>query len=132
MLPELPRVLNKREADFGIRLRAWLKTHPRHSCAMEIKQTTNDYIAFSALEPHQAEYLKAIKSDTGTLIRVIGGNGEPDYIYTRNMPANVVIKYPAEFSIIDIDTFLMESASSKRRSLTRLRARELSTVTVML
>lgn len=120
----------KREADFGIRFRHWLRANPTFSTAFELKQTIGPSIAFSALEDHQAVYLQAIKSDKGVLVRVQGTVGEPDYIYLRNTPASVVIKFPREFSIIDIDTFLFEKKKSSRKSLTMLRAREISTVTV--
>lgn len=129
MLPDLPRILKKREADFGILLRHWLKANPTFSTAYELKQTSGTSIPFSCLEEHQAIYLQAIKSNQGTLIRVQGVSGEPDYIYLRNCPASVVIKFPREFSIIDIDTFLMEKKRSKRKSLTVARAREISTIT---
>lgn len=118
------------ESKFGVLFRHWLKANPRFSCAFELKQTSGTSIPFSCLEEHQALYLQAIKSNKGTLIRVQGTNGEPDYIYLRNCPASIVIKYPTEFSIIDIDTFLLEKGRSKRKSLTLSRAKELSTVTV--
>lgn len=120
------------EAQFGILLRHWLKANPTFSQAYELKQTSSSSILFSCLEEHQALYLQAIKSNKGTLIRVQGTSGEPDYIYLRNSPSSVVIKFPHEFSIIDIDTFLLEKKRSKRKSLTMLRAREISTVTVKL
>jgi hypothetical protein len=118
------------ESKFGVLFRHWLKANPTFSQAYELKQTASDSIPFSALEDHQALYLQAIKSNHGTLIRVQGSGGEPDYVYLRNCPASVVIKYPKEFSIIDIDTFLLERSRSKRKSLIASRARELSTVTV--
>lgn len=122
----------KREADFGILFRHWLKANPTYSQAYELKHTSDTSIPFTALEEHQVIYLQAIKSTKGVLIRVQGGGGEPDYIYLRNSPASVVIKYPREFSIIDIDTFLLEKKRSKRKSLTIQRAREISTITVPL
>ena len=120
----------KHEAGFGLRFRHWLRANPTFSTAFELKQTTGPSIAFSALEEHQATYLQAIKSDKGVLIRVQGTVGEPDYIYLRNTPASVVIKFPREFSVIDIDTFLMEKKRCGRKSLTMLRARDISIVTV--
>ena len=122
--------MQNREAKFALLFRHWLKANPTFSQAYELKQTAGSSIPFSALEEHQAIYLQAIKSTKGVLIRIRGESGEPDYVYLRNSPASVVIKFPKEFSIIDIDTFLLERSRSKRKSLTISRARELSTVTV--
>ncbi len=121
-----------KEAQFGILFRHWLKANPTYSQAYELKQTASSSIPFSCLEDHQATYLRAIKSPAGVLIRVQGLSGEPDYVYLRTSPASIVIKFAREFSIIDIDTFLLEKKRSKRKSLTMQRARELSTVTVPL
>lgn len=119
-----------KESKFAVKFRHWLRANPRFSCAFELKQTTQGSIPFSALEDHQADYLLAIKSEKGTLIRVQGVNGEPDYIYLRKFPANVVIQFPAEFHLIDIETFLLEKSRSKRKSLTNARAREISLTSV--
>lgn len=121
----------KREAAFGLLFRHWLRANPRHSCAFELKQTSGSSIPFSALEEHQADWLQAVKGKKGILVRTPGTNGgEADYIYLRNFPACVVIKFPDAFHIIDIDTFLMEKKRSARKSLTSTRAKELSTITV--
>lgn len=124
--------MKKREADFGTLFRHWLKANPRFTSAYELKQTSQGSIPFTCIEEHQIEYLQAIKSDKGVLIRVQGTNGEPDYIYMRNSPANIVIKFPKAFHLIDIDTFLLEKKRSKRRSLTSSRAEDISVVSVKL
>lgn len=120
------------EAKFGILFRHYLKANPQITTAFELKQSSTDSISFSALEEHQSIYLQAIKSKKGVLVRVQGVNGEPDYIYLRNSPACVVVKFPSEFSIIDITTWLAEQKRSKRKSLTVQRAREISINTVSL
>ena len=122
----------KKEANFGVLFRHWLKANPTFSQAYELKQTAIDSLPFSALEDHQALYLQAIKSKHGTLIRVQGSGGEPDYVYLRSCPASIVVKFPREFSVIDIDTWLLERSRSKRKSLTAERASAISTVTVLL
>lgn len=122
----------KREADFSIVFRHWLRANPQYSCALEMKQTSKPSIAFSAVEENQLIYLQAIHSDKGALIRVQGTNGEPDYVYLRNAPTYVVIKFPGEFHMIGIETFLLERKRSSRKSLTNMRAREISTVSVKL
>lgn len=124
--------MKKREADFGVLFRHWIKANPRFSCAFELKQTSAKSIPFSALEEHQADYLQAIKGSKGVLIRVQGVNGEPDYIYLRNHPACIVVKFPGEFSIIDIDAFMLEKKRSIRKSLTIDQAEKISILTVKL
>ncbi len=124
--------MKKREADFSMVFRHWLRANPRFSCAFECKQTSANAIAFDALEEHQADYLRAITGPKGVLIRVQGVNGEPDYVYLRNFPASVVIKFPGVFHIISIDTFLVEKKKSLRKSLTSARAGEISVISVKL
>lgn len=124
--------MKKREADFGLLFRHWLKANPQHTCAYEIKQTGGTSLPFSALEEHQQDYLEAIRSDKGVLVRVIGGNGEPDYIYLRNCRACVVVKYPHGFEVIDIGTWILEKAKSPRKSLTAARAKQISAISVRL
>jgi hypothetical protein len=120
------------ESKAAILFRHWVKANPTFSQAYEVKQTSSSSIPFSALEDHQAIYLQAIKGSKGVLVRVQAtSGGEPDYIYLRNCPASVVIKYPRGFVVIDIDTFLLEKARSKRKSLLWSRAQEISTVTVV-
>jgi len=125
--------MKKREADFGVRFRHWIRANPQYSSAYELKQTSKSSIPFSCLEEHQASYLMAIRrGDKGILTRVQGTNGEPDYIYLRNFPARIVIKFPTKFEIIDIETFLLERNRSKKKSLTAERAGEISIMTVKL
>ncbi len=129
-LPDLPKQLDRREAQFGIELRRWIEKNKIQSCPLEIKRTMTTSLPYSALPPEQIAFLVAAKSDRGVLIRVTGISGEPDYAYYRKAPARVVIRYPKSFHIIDIETFLMEKKRSKRLSLTESRARELSTWSV--
>lgn len=120
------------ESKAAILFRHWLRANPSMSCAYEIKLTKGNSIPFRALEEHQADYLKAIKGKKGVLVRVIGTNGEPDYIYLRNFPARVVVKYPTSFELIDIDTWEIEKHKSTRKSLTSARAKQISVVSVPL
>lgn len=124
--------MKKREASFGILFRHWIKANPMFSCALEDKQSTTNSIPFSCLAQAQIDWAMAISSDKGALIRVIGSSGEPDYIWCRNMPAYVVIRFPREFHLISIGTFVLEKERSKRKSLTTERAKEISTRTVKL
>lgn len=132
-LPDLPKQIKKREADFGIKLRRWLEQQPQQTCVYEIKQSGINSISFSCLEPAQITYLLMIKKDKeGVLIRNPGGKGEPDYSYFRYAPAWVVVRFPKLFCVIDIDAFLNEKASSKRKSLTTERASAIAYRTVKL
>lgn len=124
--------MKHKEASFGIHLRHWLKANPQYSSVYELKQCKGASLPFAALEEHQATYLEAIASDKGTLIRVQGISGEPDYVYLRSCPAYVVVKYPGSFHFITIGTWLLEKSKSTRKSLTSARAKEISTVSVIL
>ncbi len=132
MLPNLPKTLEKKEAKFGLQFRKWIMSHPQLSGAYELKQCSSAF-PFSELSDKQILALQLVNSDNGFLYKApddTQGSKVLDYYYYRNAPAYVVIKYPKEFSIISINTFLLEKKRSKRKSLTMLRARELSTVTV--
>lgn len=121
-LPPLPKQNKDEEARFGIQLRKWLKTHPQYSCTLELKQTETDNLPFSALEPEQIAWGLAIDSSKGALIRVQGLRGEPDYVWCRNMPSYVAIRYPGAFCLIALKAFLAERDASRRKSLTSKRA----------
>lgn len=127
--------MKKREADFGILFRHWLRANPQHTCAYEIKQSGGGSLPFTALEQHQEDYLVAIREGgKGVLIRVQGGGGEPDYVYLRGCRACVVVWYgrEREFHVIDIGAWVLEKRKSTRKSLTCARAREISAVSVKL
>lgn len=127
--------MQKREADFTLRFRAWLRANPQISAAFELKQTTGSSLPFSNVQEHQADALQAVKSKHGLLYKAPDdsrGVKPFDLFYLRQEPAFVVIKYPDAFHLIDIDTFLLEKSRSKRKSLTSVRAEQLSTVTVKL
>lgn len=125
--------MQKREANFTLRFRHWLKANPSISAAYELKQTTTDSIPFSAVKEHQIEALQAVKSPHGLLYKAPDdsrGVKPFDLFYLRNTAACVVVKYPREFSIIDVDMWVTEQKRSKRKSLTCARAREISINTV--
>lgn len=63
LLPSLPSLKKKREANVTPRVLAWFKYNGPSSCAIEIKATTSGSIPESALLPHQkAALLAACKS----------------------------------------------------------------------
>lgn len=132
MLPSLPKQIKKREADFGLVFRTWIAKHPQVSSAWELKQTTTDSISFSCVAERQLQWLSAIHSEKGALIRVQGNNGEPDYVYLRNAPAHIFIKFPKVWCAITISTWILEKERSKRKSLTVDRAKEIAVKVVSL
>lgn len=123
----------KSEADFSILLRHYLKAHPLPvSCPLEVKDTRGkDSFSYAELKEEQINNALASKSDKGNLIRIsMGTVGAPDYAWYRNSPAYIVIKYPSGFVFIDIETFILERDTSRRKSLTWERAQEISIRTV--
>ncbi len=129
-LPQLPKQIQKKEAAFGIKLKKWMTENPRYSCALEVKYTSTNSLPFAEVKEEQLIYGMAISSDKGAWIRVIGSNGEPDYIWLRNTPSYIVIKYPKFFVLIGVETFILEKKRSTRKSLTDQRAKEIAIVTV--
>ena len=123
MLPPLPRVLKHREADFGLQFRAYIKANWKDGTAtFELKQSKTDSIPFNCLEEHQINYNLAERK----LVRVQGSIGEPDMIFLNRVPSYVVIRFKSGFCIIPINSFLKEKKISDRKSLTYLRAKQLS------
>lgn len=122
-----------RESKSAIVFRHWIHHNPRISGAYEMKDTRGkSNFAFSEVSQAQIDYGMAIKSDKGVFMRVQAvSEGTPDYVYLRNAPANIVIKYPQGFAVIDVETFVMEKKRSKIKSLSWSRAKELSTVVVL-
>ncbi len=119
----------KQEADFSIRLRHYLKAHPLPvSTHLEVKDSRGkDSFPFNELKDEQINQALASKSDKGNLIRIsVGTIGCPDYIWFRNAPAYIVIKYPLGFVFIDIENFILERDRSSRKSLTWERAQQIA------
>jgi len=119
----------RREANFQTYFRHWLKENPMLSGAFELKQTITSSIPFASVKEHQVNALLASKSKTGILYKVgddsIGAKPF-DFFYLSKAFAWVVIKYPTAFFIIDIETFVLESKRSVRRSLTYTRAKDIA------
>jgi hypothetical protein len=125
-MPPLPNFHKKKEADFGLAFRKWIEARRPFSSACELKQTATDSLPFNALADNQVNWLMSLSSDKGALVRVTGMSGEPDYIWCRNMPCHVFIKYPRGFVGITIGNFVQEKNTSSRKSLTWERAKELA------
>lgn len=115
------------ESKSAIRYRHWLRANPQEAHWFETKDTGGkDSLPFSAVTEDQINYALAIRGSKGVVIRVMGGGGEPDYAYARNMPAYIVISYPRGFAVIGIMEFIREREESKRKSLTWERACEIA------
>lgn len=126
--------MQKVEAKFTLLFRHWLKVNPMQSAAFELKQCGSS-IPFSAIRLHQVDGLRASKSDNGLLYKLpddSAGMKPYDLFYLRHAKAYVVILFRAQrfFVLLDIDDFMLEWQTSKRKSLTADRAREISTVVV--
>lgn len=120
--------MKRKEADFFTQFCHWMEAEPRGilSAPFEAKDTRGkESFPFSELKQDQISRLLACKTDRGHIMRTTGNTGVPDGCFYRNSPAYVVIKYPREFFIIDVETFDMERRRSDRKSLTRDRAREI-------
>lgn len=88
--------------------------NPQRTCAYEIKDTRGKK-AFPLKEWKQAQrtFAEAIRyGKKGVLIRTEGVEGLPDYVYLRNEPSFVVIKYPQGFVIISGETLNMQKGTS--------------------
>jgi penicillin-binding protein-related factor A (putative recombinase) len=126
-LPPLPKQNEKKEADFGLVFRHWIEENKMDTCAFELKHTRGeDSLPFREVKAEQIAYATEIESDEGCLIRVIGHNGEPDYIYMRKEPAYFLIRYQEFYCIVRRSSFLEERNTSTRKSLTSDRAREIA------
>jgi hypothetical protein len=121
----------KREAKFSILFRHWIMAHSQmmpDACAIEMKQSRVNSISFSCVKDSQVRYAEAIKSGgKGVLIRVMGGGGEPDYIWMYKKPAYVAVQFPHCFCLIDITAWEKEKqATVKRKSLVIERAKAIA------
>lgn len=128
-LPDLPKQIKGQEADFGLTFRRWWEKHPLQG-EIELKDTKGkDSLPFSALDHAQEVIARMATEGKGVLVRrTVGTTGGADYTgLTKNSPYWIVINYPGGFEVISITAFLWERDNSKRKSLTSLRAREIST-----
>lgn len=129
-LPDLPQRNKKLEADFGVLLKGHVERNPfKVTTFIETKQTETDSILFSCLEAKQAAHGLLTKGK-GVWIRIQGLSGEQDYVWAAGSPSHVAVKFKSGYCLIDIELFILERDSSKRKSLTWERAREISIRTV--
>ena len=100
----------KRESNFAVLFRHWLKANPQKSASYELKDTRGKRsFTMSELKQEQIDYALAIESDRGVLLRTVAVSaGMPDYIYLRGERAFIAIRYPEGFVVISIKAFLKE------------------------
>lgn len=103
--------------------------------AFELKHTRGkNSLPFSAVEDHQLHALLAA-SGKGFFYKISDesqGYKPFDCFALRACEAYIVIKYPSFFVLITVESFIMEKETSKRRSLTEARAKELAIYEVKL
>lgn len=131
-LPDLPRVLNKKEAEWSTTVfRDWALKKFDYTVVFEVKHTRGkEYLSFSEVKSQQVRKMLQIRHDKFLWKNPdTGEETPPDFFLLVREPTFVVIKYPKGVAIIPIDIFILENNRSKRRSLTYTRAIELSTVT---
>ncbi|MHB8674625.1 MAG: hypothetical protein ACYDAK_13240 [Candidatus Limnocylindrales bacterium] len=93
MLPDLPRVKNKREAKYTPIVLDWFRTHHVGSAAIEIKATKSASIPASALAPHQKLALFDASLGRGLVHKLSDAARlkQPfDALMLQNVPAYVV------------------------------------------
>ena len=117
----------KREAKFNTTFNHWLKNVYKKTGAFELKQTKSDSLPFSDVKPHQIEALQAVRHNTFVYkIPDLGLQNPFDCFCLTEQPAYVVVKYPKFFCLISVDSFVLESQKSKRKSLTSARAKDIA------
>ncbi len=120
----------KHEANFQTAFRHWLMSNKSFgSAAFELKHSPTNSFPFDRVVEHQENSLFAATCNNGLLFKIPDDSisYKPfDMFYLRNAEAYVVIKYPKDFVIISINDFVRERQSSKRKSLTYERAKEIS------
>jgi penicillin-binding protein-related factor A (putative recombinase) len=123
----------KREAEFGLLFRHWLRSVKwLGSSAFELKQTTTDSIPFSDVQEHQIVALQAAKGD-GLLYKIPDdsrGVKPFDFVFMQTVQAYIVIRFPNLFCLIPVDRFTEERDISERKSLTSARARQIALICV--
>lgn len=119
-----------REKDFQTRFNHWLKSVHKKTGIFELKLTKTNSLPFASVVPHQIDALWNAKHRVLVYkIPDVGFRNPADVFSLAGVPAYVVIKYSkGGIYLIDIDVFIKESETSKRRSLTEDRARVIATL----
>ena len=118
----------KREAQFTLLFRHWVMAQDNlRSAAFELKQTASDSLPFDAVKDHQIAALMASKSAFLYKIPDDSRGIKPyDLVYLNKAEAFVVIRYVDCFVLIEVEDFTLERDTSKRKSLTSDRAKQIA------
>lgn len=117
------------EAKSSIRFRHWLMANPQETCTFEMKDTKGkNYLPWREIKIAQIDYGMAIEeSEKGVLIRTPAiSTGMPDYIYMKNEPTFIVIKFPDCFCMIPMKKIWSEMPLLQKGSLAVEKAREIA------
>lgn len=121
-----------KEKDFQTRFGKWLRYVYKKTGAYELKLTKTDSIAFNRLEEHQKQALLSAKHSCQyfKIPDMQFGCLPYDCYMLCNQPAYVVIMYyvrgQKKFYMLDIDVWVTEEETSKRKSLTLSRCQEIA------
>lgn len=118
-----------KENKSAIKFRHWVMSQSAlKTCALEMKDTRGQSsFPFREFKETQEVFAEAIRyGKKGVLIRTEGVEGLPDYVYLKNEPSFVAIKFPLGFAIISGETLSLEKKRSNRSSLTWGRAKDLA------
>lgn len=127
--------MNKREAAFQTKFNRWLKYEYKRkrvvSSAFELKSATSSALPFAEVRLHQKESLLAAKHSR--MVYKIPDDSigyKPfDCFVLDSSAAFIVVQYPSGvFYLVDIDAWCAEESTSKRRSLTEERAKEIAEI----
>lgn len=107
----------------------WSKYHLNESAAFELKVSPSTSLSFKAVQPHQEAALLASKH-TKCIFKIpdAGWQNPFDSFMLAGAGAYIVIMFSSktrgkkDFVMIDIDAWMKEKESSKRKSLTEERA----------
>lgn len=123
------------EKNFQTDFNKYAKHLLKRTAAYELKISNGGSIPFTDVKEHQQHALLAAKHDSLIFKIPDAGYQNPfDSFQLHGVDAWVVIMFYAkernrkEFVMIDVDTWLEESKTSKRKSLTLERAREIGEV----
>lgn len=121
------------EKDFQTTFNHWIAGRSHESAAFELKLTKEKSLPFSRLEEHQKRALYLAKHQEIIFKIPDAGYQNPfDSFLLKGVKAYVVVMFyergQKEFFMIDIDDWINEEKTSKRKSLTPERAREIGRV----
>lgn len=120
--------MNKRESKSSLLFRHWLMANPQITASYEMKDTRGKQsFPLREFKEAQENFAEAIRyGKKGVLIRTEGVTGLPDYVYLRNAPSFVVIKYPKHLVIISGETLSLEKKVSRTATLSLRRAQDIA------